>query len=158
MPEPTRILSIDPGSERSAWVVLAGDRLVNFGIDPNEKLLAALRGQIPGHLVVIERIESYGMPVGLEVFETVRWSGRFEEAAAAPVVYLSRRAVKLHLCQSPRANDAAIRQALIDRFGGTGGKRAAVGLKASPGPLYGVSRDVWQALAVGVAYADGARS
>jgi hypothetical protein len=43
------------------------------------------------------------------------------------------------------------------RFGDTGGRRAAVGLKASPGPLYGVSRDVWQALALGVAYADGAR-
>jgi hypothetical protein len=97
------------------------------------------------------------MPVGLEVFETVRWSGRFEEAAVAPVVYLSRRAVKLQLCGSMKANDAAIRQALIDRYGGTGGKRAAVGRQASPGPLYGVSRDVWQALAVGVAYADGAR-
>jgi len=43
---------------------------------------------------------------------------------------------------------------LIDRYGGVGGKRAAIGLKASPGPLHGVSKDVWAALAVAVTYAD----
>lgn len=31
--------------------------------------------------VVIGQIESFGMAVGREVFETVRWAGRFEEAA-----------------------------------------------------------------------------
>lgn len=28
----------------------------------------------------------------------------------------------------------------------------AIGRKASPGPLYGISRDVWSALAIAVTY------
>jgi len=58
--------------------------------------------------------------------------------------------VKLHLCGSARAKDTNIRQALIDRYGGS----AAIGKKAAPGPLYGVSKDVWSALAVAVTAAD----
>ena len=67
---------------------------------------------------------------------------------------LTRRAVKLHLCGSARAKDTNIRAALIDRFGGTGGRRAAVGLKASPGPLYGIRSHEWAALAVAVTWHD----
>ena len=103
-------------------------------------------------VVVIEKVESYGMAVGAEVFGTVLWSGRFAEAAhRVPVVLLPRRAVKLALCADSRAKDANIRQALIDRFGGS----AAIGRKASPGPLYGISRDVWSALAIAVTYTLG---
>ena len=81
--------------------------------------------------------------------DTVLWTGRFAEAAQrVPVVLLPRRAVKLALCGDSRAKDANIRQALIDRFGGS----AAVGRKAAPGPLYGISRDVWSALAIAVTY------
>jgi hypothetical protein len=65
---------------------------------------------------------------------------------------LQRRAVKLALCGDSRAKDANIRQALIDRFGG---KDAAIGRKAAPGPLYGISRDVWSALAIAVTYTIG---
>jgi len=49
------------------------------------------------------------------------------------------------------ANDASIRQALIDRFGG---KDAAIGRKASPGPLHGIAADVWSALALAVTHTD----
>ena len=81
-------------------------------------------------VVVIEQVESYGMAVGREVFETVRWAGRFEEAAhPVPVALLPRRTVKLHLCGSPRANDGNVRMALLDRFGG---RELAVGRKSSP--------------------------
>jgi len=62
---------------------------------------------------------------------------------------LPRRAVKLALCGDSRAKDANIRQALIDRFGGS----AAIGRKTAPGPLYGISRDVWSALAIAVTFA-----
>lgn len=65
------------------------------------------------------------------------------------VVLLPRKDVKLHLCQSPRANDATIRQALIDKFGG---KDAAIGNSKAKGPLYGITRDVWQALALAVTW------
>ena len=37
---------------------------------------------------------------------------------------------------------------------GSGGKAAAIGTRANPGPLHGISKDVWAALAVAVVYAD----
>ncbi len=161
--KPQRILTIDPGSEQSAWLVWesagAAGRLVRFGITANEELLPTLRdGSLIQHVhvVVIEKIESYGMAVGREVFDTVHWSGRFTEAARpAPVVQLPRRDVKLAICGNSRAKDANIRAELINRFGG---KAAAVGTRAAPGPLYGVSRDVWSALAIAVTWSDAARS
>jgi hypothetical protein len=145
----TTILAIDPGTAQSAWLRFEGDRPQGFGITANDVLVRALRtGGLPD-VVVIEKVESYGMAVGAEVFDTVWWAGRFAEAASrVPVVMLPRRAVKLALCGDSRAKDANIRQALIDRFGGS----AAVGRKASPGPLYGISRDVWSALAIAVTY------
>ena len=145
----TSVLAIDPGSARSAWLRFDGGRPQGFGITANDILVRALRtGGLPD-VVVIEKIESYGMAVGAEVFDTAWWSGRFAEAAArVPVVMLPRRAVKLALCGDSRAKDANIRQALIDRFGGS----AAIGRKVAPGPLYGISRDVWSALAIAVTY------
>jgi hypothetical protein len=83
------------------------------------------------------------------VFDTVWWRPVREAASRVGVVMLPRRAVKLALCGDSRAKDANIRQALIDRFGGS----AAIGRKAAPGPLYGISRDVWSALAIAVTYA-----
>lgn len=103
--------------------------------------------------LAIEMIASYGMPVGREVFETCVWIGRFIEAWGGPYTLVYRKDVKLHLCGQPRAKDSNIRQALIDRYGG---KDRAVGKKATPGPLYGVSADVWSALAIAVTFADGA--
>ena len=151
----SRILAIDPGYERSAWIRI-GDGPTDFGIDPNENVVRGLRaGFLAADLVVIEKVEGYGMPVGVEVFETVRWAGRFEEAChPVPVERLGRKAIKIALCGSTKAKDPNIRQALIDRYGG---KDRAIGRKASPGPLYGISADVWAALAVAVAWADGAR-
>ncbi|HBC95047.1 MAG TPA: hypothetical protein DCZ10_19680, partial [Pelotomaculum sp.] len=58
-----------------------------------------------------------------------------------------RKDEKINLCGSMRAKDGNIRQALIDRFG-------IVGTKKSPGWFYGVSKDVWAAIAVGVTYYD----
>jgi hypothetical protein len=145
----TSILAIDPGSFQSAWLQFDGTRPGPFGITANDVLVRALRsGGLPD-VVVIEKIESYGMAVGAEVFDTVWWAGQFAEAVhRVPVVMLPRRAVKLALCGDSRAKDANIRQALLDRFGGS----AAVGRKAAPGPLYGISRDVWSALAIAVTY------
>jgi hypothetical protein len=145
----TSVLAIDPGTTRSAWLRFDAVRPQGFGITANDVLVQALRsGGLP-EVVVIEKVESYGMAVGAEVFDTVFWSGRFAEAASrVAVVMLPRRAVKLALCGDSRAKDANIRQALIDRFGGS----AAVGRKAAPGPLYGISRDVWSALAIAVTY------
>lgn len=150
----SRILSIDPGSDQSAWLTYEQGEPSYFAIEPNETLLGRLRewGEPLLDVVVIERIESYGMAVGREVFDTVHWSGRFTEAARPiRVVQLPRRAVKMHLCASPKAKDGNIRQALIDRFGG---QARGIGTTKARGPLYGISKDVWSALAIAVTWAE----
>jgi hypothetical protein len=146
------VIAIDPGSSESAYVIYENGRLAEFGKVENATLLARL----PYHRAVvdelaIEMIASYGMPVGREVFETCVWIGRFIEAWSGPFSFVYRRDVKLHLCGQARAKDANIRQALIDKFGG---KSAAIGTKASPGPLRGVKADAWQALAVAVTFSE----
>jgi hypothetical protein len=155
--QPGRLLALDPGTDRTAWIALdlSSRRPLGFGIEPNDELLGRLRrGGRAFDLVVIEKVESFGMAVGAEVFETVFWSGRFAEAVdPTPVERIGRKTVKVALCGDPRAKDPNVRQALIDRYGG---KASAIGTKASPGPLHGVAKDVWAALAVGVAWLDGA--
>lgn len=153
------VLAIDPGPEQSAYVIYDTDSRLILDEDKanndDVRYLAIGRGEgwgDPAGCMAIEMIASYGMPVGAEVFNTCVWIGRFIEAwdepATTTLVY--RRDVKLHLCGSARAKDGNVRQALMDKFGG----RAAKGTKRWPGPLYGVSKDVWQALGVAVTWAE----
>jgi hypothetical protein len=160
----TVILAIDPGSERSGWVVLntatAGVR--SHGKVSNPELLGMVRdlSQDVG-AVVIEWMSSYGRTVGAETFEALYWAGRFAEAAdlQVPVVRVKRAEVVSHLLGGPRRKgdptaDAMLWQVLVDRYGGVSGKAAAVGVKASPGPLYGIHSDARAALALAVTYCD----
>lgn len=147
------IIAIDPGPVESAYVDWDGSRIVSFGKFSNESLLMRLSYAGTYYsaydICVIEMIASYGMPVGYEVFETCVWIGRFMQAfGAAKCERLTRNQVKNHMCHSSKAKDSNIRQAIIDRFGGS----KAIGLKKSPGPLYGISGDVWAALAVALTY------
>ncbi len=151
----TAILAIDPGTTRSAWVLRDQHGVLGM-IEPNDDVLRRVQwfvtvsATVPEAAtdVVIEKVESYGMAVGAEVFETVFWSGRFAEAARPlPVHRIGRKAVKLHLCGTTQAKDANIRAALIDRFGGKDAIRKG-------GPLYGIHGDEWAALAVAVTWAD----
>jgi hypothetical protein len=151
------MIAVDPGNTRSAWVAFDGQRVLGHGIDLNLDLRNRLsRLNAPGapidpvELVVFEQIESFGMAVGREVFETVFETGRMYQAANATTARLTRKAVKLHLCQSMRAKDANIRAALIDKFGGS--NDVAIGKKASPGPLFGIRADEWSALAIAVTW------
>lgn len=157
----TVIYGLDPGTTASAIVLVGDGGPVRGYVWPNDALLQHLRTNsawLDGTLV-IEQVESFGMPVGREVFETVWWSGRFAEAwelRGRPWARVSRREVKLHICGSARAKDANIRQAIIDRFGGS--KQAAIGVKAKKGPLYGLKGHEFAALAVAITYADTARA
>lgn len=141
--------AIDPGPERSAYVVLRPDGgLLEHSILGNDNLIDCLvMDSVRPELLAIEEIASYGMPVGREVFSTCWWSGRFVQAWGGAYKMIPRRDVKLHLCGSVRANDATIRHALIDRYGG---KVAALGTKDKPGPLRGLKRDLWSALALAI--------
>lgn len=160
----TTVLAIDPGSAQSAWVGLVDGRPVTFGKAPNGELLDALRerdlvrrlGGTTGTTVVIEFMSPRGMPTSAQEMEALWWTGRFAEAAyPSTVERLTRDDVKRHLCgRTAKVGDPNIRAALIDRFGGIGGKDAAVGRKGAPGPLYGIAADAWAALAVGVTWLD----
>lgn len=112
---------------------------------PNVDMLKTLQSPHPGHILVCEKIASYGMAVGESTFETVFWTGRFCQAFDGLHYRITRGQVKMHLCQSMRAKEANIRQALIDKFGPTGTKK-------NPGKLYGISKHLWAALAVAVTY------
>lgn len=137
-----KILAIDPGTTESGYLVWDG-AVIECGIIPNAMMRTRLKlGDFGAHDVcAIEMIASYGMAVGREVFETCVWIGRFTECTFAPVRYVFRRDIKIHLCGTAKAKDANIRQALIDKHGAPGTKKA-------PGNLYGVSGHMWAALAV----------
>ena len=148
------VIGLDPGPERSAVVVFDGTAPQFTRLLPNQDILHYLRdwrtGILAAAMLVIEQVASFGMPVGEEVFETVFWSGRFAEAYGFDRVgRINRLAVKMALCHDSRAKDANIRQAILDLYGG---KQRAIGRKATPGPLYGISGDMWSALAVAIAW------
>ena len=150
------MLAIDPGNTHSGWVLMDGRKVLKGASEePNEKMrLIVMQHAIvpvdPVDLIAIEWIQSYGMTVGKEVFHTCRWIGRFQDAAEhnlkqCKLVY--RRDVKMYLCQSARAKDANVRQAILDLYPATGGgKRPQIGTKKEPGPLYGVSGHMWPAV------------
>ena len=156
------ILAIDPGTTESGWVLYADGAVRESGVKSNEAMLGHVRLVPPelGMHLPIEMIASYGMPVGKEVFETCVWVGRFMQAWHTPAAVrrVYRKDVKLHLCGTPRAKDANVRQALIDLFPASGGgKVPQVGTKSQPGPLYGVSSHAWPALGVAVTLEDRLR-
>lgn len=147
------VYAIDPGPKQSGWVLYEpepGRRVVDAGVADNHDLLRWVQADRQADVLAIEMIENMGMPVGREVFETVRWIGRFMQAWRDPddVRFVTRREVKLRLCGNMRAKDANIRQSLLDLIG-------PMGSKAKPGPTYGVKSHAWSALAVAVTAAKG---
>jgi len=147
-----RLLCIDPGPEKSGVVKMHHDRVLFADAEmENTDVLDKIAQGGFGQLLV-EMIACYGMPVGRETFETCVWIGRFvQHSGDVCPKYIYRRDVKLQLCDSARAKDANIRQAILDRYPATGGgKTPQVGTKKQPGPLYGVKSHSWSALALGV--------
>lgn len=147
------ILAIDPGTTESAYVLL-DERLhpVKADILSNENMLDEIEYMAQeANKFAIEMIASYGMPVGAETFETVFWIGRFWQTALDSgfnmLEKVGRKEVKLNLCNSTRAKDANVWQALVDRFGNPGTKK-------NPGTLFGIKSHMRSAFAVGVTYAD----
>ena len=147
----TRLLAIDPGPEKSGYVVWHSGRVSACGHLPN----GILRGYIDDQwdTVAIEMIASYGMAVGAAVFNTCVEVGRFLERAKANEIdcrLVFRKDVKMFVCRSMKAKDGNIRQSLIDHIG-------PVGTKANQGPLYGVKSHAWAALAIAVTAANDPR-
>ena len=144
-----KILAIDPGTEQSGYVIWDTDKreIVHKGIENNRELCTNYI-HLSFDVLVIEMVACFGMPIGKSTLETVLWIGRFfersREVGATLSVYKAyRKDIKLFLCQTMRAKDANVRQALIDRLGEPGTKK-------NPGKTYGVIAHLWSALAIAI--------
>lgn len=150
------ILAIDPGNTKSGYCLISDLTLmpVEHGKIYNLELLPIIEAHAEqGCPLVIERIASYGMAVGREVFETCEWIGRFIQRfldfGGVIVFTVFRKDEKLHICGDPRAKDANIRRALIDRFAKHDLKNGK-GTKDNPDWFYGFKADEWAAYAAGI--------
>jgi len=157
-----RVLAVDPGTETSGVVLCEIQTDVPPVIlihDPhiyNPNLLVAISELALGEnfyrtALLLEEVACYGMPVGATTFATVFWSGIIAQHYAShggdTLAAVKRMQVKMALChKTAGVKDSNVRQALIDAYGP--GKQRAVGVKHNPGPLYGISKDAWQALAL----------
>ena len=166
----SKILAIDPGNEYSAYVRYESETsdILSKAKVLNGVLLELIEERCPGvtaDAMAIEAPACYGLPVGHTTLETSEWVGVFRHAFGMDNSYRVYRksqnkeygidSVTMHLCKSTRAKDSNVRQAIIDRYPATGGgKTPQIGTKAQPGPLYGVSKDVWSALAVAITFAE----
>ena len=149
------IFAVDPGNTHSGFAVIRMPdfALCEFDKVENDELLIMLESYSHANVVdvvAIEMVASYGMAVGKDVFETCVWIGRFVQATQPKkATFVYRKEEKLCLCGSLKAKDSNIRQALIDRYAKFDFKNGK-GVKKKPDTFYGVSKDVWQAIAVGV--------
>lgn len=152
-----KILAIDPGNVQSAYCLMDDQyNFIEFAKKENRdvmKRMLELLPEIDG--VVIERMQSYGMPVGETTFVSAEWIGRFSQEAEKKVFveYVYRRDEKLYICGSPRAKDANIRAALIERFA-VKDKVNGKGTKKDPDVFYGVKADMWSAICIGTTFFD----
>lgn len=155
------IFAIDPGNVESgyAFIEMPDFKLLEFGKVKNEDLLRMLERigrAVPDvadlDVFAIEKIASYGMAVGKDVFDTCIWIGQFVHALKGrDIAYVYRKDEKMYLCGTMKAKDSNIRQELINRYAKFDFKNGK-GTKKQPDTFYGVSKDVWQAIAVGVTY------
>lgn len=145
------ILSLDVGTLESAYCIIDADtyKPLRFGKIPNEQLLKIVKEEQYDKMVY-EEFQSYGMPIGQTTITSITWNGRYIQSCLdrnKSVEYIYRKEEKMNLCNSMKAKDSNIRQALIDRFG-------IVGVKKAPGWFYGFKKDIWAAYAVGITYLD----
>jgi len=176
------ILAIDPGTNKSGWCLIdIGGKVLDFGWNENEEVQVKANELSVNETMLIEDISNYGMAVGRDTFETVKWMGRFDTVHDA--IYITRPTIKAALCNTVKSTDANVRQAVIDWYGGDtlavggkkclnckgkgwtgrdhdacefchchGWKQGGCGMETHKGQLYGVSSHVWSALALGITY------
>lgn len=142
------ITGIDPGNTHSAFVMIRNGIILEKGYLPNHEFLCSIPPPMnednTAGRIVCEMIASYGMPVGKTIFDTCVFIGRIIQHTHWLVDLVTRIQVKSTICHSAKAKDANVRQALIDIYGPPGTKK-------KPGGTYGISGDMWAALAVATA-------
>jgi len=144
------ILGIDPGSAETAYTIIDGDYNILASDKLPNAMLMVLLPQMEVSQVAIESIQSYGMAVGREVFDTCFMIGRLQqklEDMGKPVTLYPRPEYTRRLCGVGKVNDAVLRQALLLRFGGD--------KKGEPLSLLKGASDKRSAFAVAVYHLDG---
>jgi len=156
------VLGIDPGPETHGAVVYDTEERCAVWAE-GRITRAALRDVLAHDLdkitaVVIERPAAMG-PMGAgkvgHMLDTAWAAGELAAMCRGlgfPVRTMTRREVLrgLGVLSGSGSSDARVRAACIADHGGS--KAAAVGRKAKPGPLYGVSSHAWQALGLVLAW------
>lgn len=154
-----RVFAIDPGNTQSAYCVVdaATFRPLEFAKIPNEELRERIKDFRfdEGDRGAVEMLQSYGNLIGRDVLETAVWIGRFSERLDRklmhPAEMVFRMEEKMHITGDPKAGDANIRRALIDRFC-SHDFRSGKGTKKEPDFFYGFAADIWAAYAVALTY------
>jgi len=161
-----RILAIDPGEKQSAYVVLEHKtmKVEDRGILPNTEFIMGFRGDTETFFnnyydaVVIEYPAPRGQPMYTQLVDTIFWIGRFAQACSTEMIRMDRKDVKMALCDSTKAKDSNIRAACISRFEyqvkHKKGRCPVIGAGGCEGPLYGIVKDIWAALAVALTFMD----
>ena len=156
-----QIIAIDPGTTQSAFVYCSiydgkVDYIIDIGIEDNKTVLDYIKEEKYSGLV-IEMIQSFGMPTGSSIFQTCVWIGRFTQGAIDSnrlrfVDYIHRSEEKMELCGTMKSNDRMIRKALIDLYA-PDVPNSGKGTKKERGFFWGFHDDIWQAFAVAHTFA-----
>jgi len=160
-----RILAIDPGPDKSAFVLFDWPEKViqQFGHVDNEELLVLIQNT-PANLMAIEEVSYYGpdRSIGATTIDTARWVGRFQDRVATRgsitqgTILIKNQKVRVHMCGLTAVTKSAVHHATKDRFPRTGGGATPCkGTKGQPGPLYGMAGPhMFDALAIGITGAE----
>lgn len=146
------ILAIDPGNEKSGYVVFdeITEKIIEIGKIPNFELY----NKIPELAKIcsfccIEQISAYSQ-VGSSVIDTCVWIGLFMGKFDIKRTELFfRKTIVAYHTGSPKGNDGAIRNVMISRFG-NGNPR----VRQKGTMLASVTGDMWSALAIAVYKSD----
>jgi hypothetical protein len=166
-----RILGIDPGDVQSAYALLEHKtmKVITKGIESNHEMLLGFMGDPETFfneqydVILIEYPAPRGQPMFTQLVDTIYWIGRFDQACQMSMKRIDRKDVKMTLCGTTRAGDPNISAAIKSIFSehhheyvkNNKGRQPIIGTAGAEGPLYGVKKDIWAALAVCMTYADG---
>jgi Holliday junction resolvasome RuvABC endonuclease subunit len=119
------ILGIDPGPKETAYCLVDENYAVVYaGKVENYKIIQVIGKTImePNFAeTAIESLQSFGMPVGKEVFETAYMIGRIQQKlddTQRKYTLYPRQEYAHSICGTGKISDSILRQALLLRFGG----------------------------------------
>jgi len=153
------IVAIDPGPRTSGLVVYDKGNILRAEkaatLDDVRECIQWRACEVTsqaGLTVVCERTQAG--PPSTQVVLTTEVVGRIQEMCHRYGIdlhlYYRRQVLQALNCARKGNKDSLVRMACIEMHGGD--KATAIGKKASPGPLYGVSSHAWQALGLACAH------